>query len=457
MEDCTTPHNDDSMKSVTPSSFNMYIPYEDKFILYNTLEDTILLADRELKEALEKGCIPEEFVQPLKKTGMITDMPREDLIYTYMYNSAKFETSTTYFTFLPTYACNLQCPYCYEKAGTVLSHSMDKTMSENVSQFMKKMVEENRSRDILLKLYGGEPLLNTDAIYPVYDALSDYSHTSKTGFYIVLQTNGTLITKEIINTISNHLWTVEMTLEGDKSHHDTMRVYKKGGGTYEDIMKAIEILLDSNIHVALRINVSDPGNLDVLLKDMKERGIPGERILSLYITQTSDFGLEQFFTDDLLCLHDEKKSMALIPELREVVDKNGFRKNLVTFDTLQRKKILPCNSERKGMYVIDPHGDVYLCFFTAGQKEFSMGSIKEKGEISWNPSYYEIMSRNPSDFAECRSCPLLPMCGGGCHIRAYKQKGSYSNPHCGNTKEVAEERIKLYLRQKYPQKFGGIP
>ena len=116
----------------------------------------------------------------------------------------------------------------------------------------------------------------------------------------------------------------------------------------------------------------------------------------------------------------------------------------------------PCGSEKKGKYVIDPFGDVYLCFFTAGQKEHCIGTISQGGTVQWNTSFYEIMGRNPLQFPECYHCNLLPMCGGGCHIRAYKQRGMYNAPHCGSTKELAEERIKLYLKQKYPGRFGGL-
>ena len=440
-----------------PSFYNMVIPVEkNKFILYNTLQDTILLIDDELKEALESNTVPKEYTPVLKKAGMlIHDDTREDLIYQFMYYSRKYGASNTYFIVLPTYACNLACPYCYEKAGTVLSHSMDAETAESASLFMKTVVKENRSSSILLKLYGGEPLLNSEAVFTICDALSECAQKSGAGFYSVLQTNGTLITEDIIDRLAAHLWTVEITLEGDKEYHNTIRVYKKGGGTYEDIMNAVQLLLTKNIHTALRINASDSHHLDVLLKDLKERGFQDKR-LSLYITQTSDFGLNQFFTDDVLCLRDEKKSIALIPELRDVVEKNGFRQNLTTYDSLQRKKVLPCNSEKRGMYVIDPYNDVYLCFFTAGQKEFSCGTIGRGGTILWNPYFYEVMSRNPLEFAECRHCVLLPMCGGGCHIRAYNQKGTYLASHCGNIKELAEERIKSYLRQKYPERFGGL-
>ena len=441
-----------------PSSYNVIIPTEsDTFILYNTLKDNILLIDSELKEALEKKSItlPDEYIPVLKKAGMIIDDDvQEDFIYQYMYNSRKFDASTSYFIIFPTYACNLQCPYCYEKSGSVLSHSMNVETAENVSLFMKKMAEENKSSHILMKLYGGEPLLNDEAIFLIYDAVSKFAKEG-IGFHIVLQTNGTLLTAETIDKLSGHLWTVEVTLEGDKELHDTIRFYKKGGGTYEDIMNAVQLLLQKNIHTALRINASEADHLDALLKDMKKRGVGG-RNLSFYVTQTSDFGLHEMFTDDALCLRDEKRAVDLIPELRAVVDKNGFRQNLTTFDTLQKQKIIPCNFERKGRYVVDPYGDVYLCFFTAGQKEHSIGTVGQGGTVEWNSNFYDIMKRNPLEFAECQHCALLPMCGGGCHIRACKNEGTYLAPHCGSIKEMAEERIKLYLRQKYPERFGWL-
>lgn len=435
----------------------MVIPFKsDSFILYNTLQDTILVIDSELLHALERCEIPEEYCTALKSTGMIVEEGiQEDLLYQFLHHSQKYGTSVTYFTVLPTYACNLQCPYCYEKAGTVLSTSMSEKTAEEVSLFLRKMAKKNRSNVVLLKFYGGEPLLNKEAIFTIYDSLSEVAQKNNVGFYIVLQTNGTLLTEQVIEKLKPHLWTVEVTLEGDMDLHDTIRVYKKGGGTYQDILRAVDLLLKKGVHTAVRINASQAEHLDILLQDMKARGLNQDN-LSFYITQTSDFGLDSFFTDDILCLQDERKSVALIPELRKVVDKNGFTPNLTVYDTVQRKKVLPCNSEKAGNYVVDPFGDIYLCFFTAGKKEFCAGTIGPKGEVTWNPQFYEVMARNPVEFAECRTCKLLPMCGGGCHIRAYQKEGTYQAPHCGTTKEMAEERIKLYLRQKYPERFGGL-
>lgn len=444
------------------SFYNMIIPAgSGKYVLYNTLKDAILLIDEELKCALEKGefNIPEQHLAVLKRLGMVVDDDAGDAIqqriYQYMFNSRKYDITDTFFTVLPTYACNLACPYCYEGAGTVISHSMDEKTAENVAAFMKNMVEEHKSHNVFLKLYGGEPLVNLEAVFMLSDSLSHYSQEQDKGFYIILQTNGTLLTEDVAENLSRHLVSVEMTLEGDKEYHDTIRFYKKGGGTYEDIMNAVQLLIEKNIHVALRINASEAGHLDLLLKDMKRRGLEGQNF-SFYVTQTSDFGLHEFFTEDTLCFRDEKKAVELIPELRAVVDQNGLTENLTIFDTLQRQKILPCASERRGRYVVDPLGDVYLCFFTAGQKEHCIGTIGEEGTIEWNSSFYEIMGRSPLEFSECRQCTLLPMCGGGCHIRAHKNKGTYLAPYCGNTKEMAEERIKLYLRQRYPERFGGL-
>ena len=76
---------------------------------------------------------------------------------------------------------------------------------------------------------------------------------------------------------------------------------------------------------------------------------------------------------------------------------------------------------------VDPAGNVYPCQFMQ-QEEFKIGTIRERkfSEI-WtnvnNPLLTAFRNKAGLLKGKCASCEYKEICGGGCRIRAYTQKG----------------------------------
>jgi uncharacterized protein len=111
-----------------------------------------------------------------------------------------------------------------------------------------------------------------------------------------------------------------------------------------------------------------------------------------------------------------------------------------------------CEHLKTRNYVIDPSCDLYLCPSTALDKRYKTGKICEDG-ATWKGIYYDIHTRNPLDFEDCRVCAYLPMCGGGCPVHACKKNGTFHAPYCGINKEFTAGRVLSYLRNWHPEKF----
>lgn len=440
-----------------PSQYNLYIPTRDGYILYNTLHDSILKADAELKEILESNidALDKEHIHVLKTMGMVVDNDvDETTIVSFRYNKEKYSSPYSMFVILPTLACNLACKYCYERSSDLPQKTMDdKTVADTIL-FIKRMAIEDNAKTILIKLYGGEPLLNVAACHTIVNEVSAWAKQVFMQVAVVLQTNGTLLSDEVLDTLGPYLTYVELTIDGPQAVHDKTRVYKTGKGTYNDIMKAIERAVKRGVHTILRINVKNAQNLRDVLSDLTERGFKGKREVKFYYAQTSEFGLCELFTNKQLCHADEEKALDMSPGLRTAIKDAGWMDQLETPDVIQKQKFVSCNNEKKGRYVIDPDGDIYLCFFRAGQKEYKAGTIKEGGVFG--PLYYEMLARTPLQFAECHSCVYLPLCGGGCAMRALEQSKTFHTNNCGSVKDFAAKRILMYLKRKYPERFGEV-
>lgn len=445
------------------SQYNLIIPTKDpdKYILYNTLNDSILVADTELKKLLENDIVDtdtltEEHLRVLEDMGMIVDDGvNEQNILSFKYHREKFASPYSTFVIFPTLACNLACKYCYERSSELAQHTMDEKTVDNTITFIKQMSSEDNTKTILIKLYGGEPLLNVDACSKICEEVSAWARQAFMQFAVVLQTNGTLLSEEVLERLSPYLTYVELTLDGPEKTHNKTRIYKDGRGTYEDILRAVHYASEKGIQTVLRINVQGAQDLQDVLSDLTERGFRDKKEVTFYYAQTSDFGLCELFSNNQLCHDDEERALEMSPELRKVIEELGWLNHLEIPDVIQKQKFVACNNEKKARYVIDPFGDIYLCFFRAGQKPYRAGTLQEGGG-KFGPMYYDMLARNPLHFEECRTCVYLPFCGGGCAMSAYEQKGTFQTNHCGSMKDFAAKRVLMYLKRKYPERFDKV-
>jgi uncharacterized protein len=81
-----------------------------------------------------------------------------------------------------------------------------------------------------------------------------------------------------------------------------------------------------------------------------------------------------------------------------------------------------CYADKKNEAVINYNGDVYKCNardFTEDKKE---GILNESGIIIWNERH-EVRKKSLLKNKRCKSCSILPICGGGCSQVSLENNG----------------------------------
>ena len=73
-------------------------------------------------------------------------------------------------------------------------------------------------------------------------------------------------------------------------------------------------------------------------------------------------------------------------------------------------KVNSCTMDAPDSYVIDPDGYVYKCISKVGQKECSIGNVKE----GFNEKAHLLLDAFDSEM--CEKCKYFPICKGGCLI-----------------------------------------
>ncbi len=137
-----------------------------------------------------------------------------------------------------THDCNMACKYCYYQ------HEMDKypgKMSREVLETSIKRAAESSFEVLMFTLHGGEPLAQgVNFFTDMLDMQRKYLEGRTYSNFV--QTNGTLLTEEFIEMFKENDFKVSLSLDGPKDIHDTYRVYKNNRGTFNDIMKKVEMM-----------------------------------------------------------------------------------------------------------------------------------------------------------------------------------------------------------------------
>ncbi|OPY54912.1 MAG: molybdenum cofactor biosynthesis protein A [Methanosaeta sp. PtaU1.Bin112] len=444
------------------SSFNLYFPIDSsQYLLYNTFTGAILRIDPPMEKALQSGAIELLSLderEVLRSCGVIVEADSDERKkFEYRYNGLKYGSLNSTFVVIPTYSCNLSCSYCYQRVADVSRKSMDEEAFVRVSRFIRDQSLKNNSRNLIIKLFGGEPLLMGDACVSLLDGLAKWSEDCGIEFVGTLTTNGTLLSGKLSADILPYLSAVHITMDGSRSLHDEKRHYQDGRGTYDDVLRAIDFVKKSGKYLTIRINLYKDklSSLHELLDDLSHLGICGYENLIL------DFGLIDPCCGVLDSSESYLKSKAeyleLLPEVTRILAEAEWEKkaHLTINSELGDGQRPICEHLKTTTYVIDPSCNLYLCPSATINEDYKLGEIGDNG-AKWAGRYYDLHARNPLKFKNCCSCAYLPLCGGGCPVQAHIDNGDFNVPFCGATKEVTRYILKQKYGLKYTETIGDV-
>jgi uncharacterized protein len=351
------------------------------------------------------------------------------------------------FLVIPTYGCNLRCPYCYEKAlhkkGTTwLETRMSAEMIEAALEAMDR-IDGSLRRPRCLTFYGGEPLQesNETIIRLLHDRACEkgFRRFSAITNAVELDHYTDLLGKD------RKISFLQVTLDGPPPIHDGRRFLQDGTGTFLRIARNIELAIQQGTTVSVRINVDRRNAQGVgWLRDFfHEKGWSRNALFRAYCSPVHAS----------ICGRADGNSFTSYLEMRQAIRNNRNEKEehheAATFQTdamthaiqrrilahLLQKQGLPfwrtafCGSNM-AMYLFDPFGDIYPCWEVIGHPAHRIG-IYGPGLLEFDRgALNQWHHRSVVQISACQSCPYLFFCGGGCEAFAYKTTGSLDQPHC---------------------------
>lgn len=139
--------------------------------------------------------------------------------------------------------CNLNCEYCFylEKRALFGPGERYRMPDEVLSRFITDYIESQPTPVVEFVWQGGEPtLLGIDFFKRALDLQRPFAGKKK--IINSLQTNGTLLTDEWCRFLKQNRLMVGISLDGQKEIHNRYRLDKKGGGTFDAVMRGLALL-----------------------------------------------------------------------------------------------------------------------------------------------------------------------------------------------------------------------
>jgi radical SAM protein with 4Fe4S-binding SPASM domain len=304
--------------------------------------------------------------------------------------------------------CNLRCAHCYinQPAGDREIMARELTYQQWCS-IIDQIVDEGC---MWLLLTGGEPFVRPDF-------LDIYTYCKKKGLLITLFTNGTLITPEIADYLSDYCpFSVEITVYGRTK--ETYERVTGVPGSYERCMRGIELLLERKIPLKLKtmamtLNVHE---LDDLKQWAKDLGLEFRWDPLLNPRLDGSAGPTQFRLPPQRVLELDLKDQERVQAFLEFAESPFW-------GSPNSDSLYTCGAGRTS-FAINSSGSLGVCLMARDPGyDLPNGSFRE----GWRDIEKSVLVRRRLKDTPCRTCDLHALCGQ-CPGWALMENGDAETP-----------------------------
>lgn len=299
--------------------------------------------------------------------------------------------------------CNLACDYCYAKDSKQVDMPFD---------VAKGAIDQvSASGDFLkVQLTGGEPLLNM----PLIERLYAYGQESGRKLSFTLQTNGTLLSEAVCQSLQEMNIAVGVSLDGIH-HANDLRKYKDGRVSVQDTLQGIGNLkkVGKSCNLMAVVSQTNVAHLSELLD------------IALYLENVGGIGLDILRTtrphlaleakaadfsaaiDLLLSRYEDFRRLGVFIGIKPV---EKMRQSLKA----NRERKAYCYAQTPFSLAVDADGGVYPC-------SALMTQTHALGDLSSMPQ--NLHKKRPCAVfnSACKTCDLFFHCLGGCPANEDKE------------------------------------
>ena len=333
--------------------------------------------------------------------------------------------------------CDMRCRYCfYHDISDIREVKSMGIMAEDTAEALVRsaFAAVEPGGFVQFTFQGGEPTLAGLDFFRGFMALEEKYRPKDIQAGHSIQTNGLHLNEEWARFLKAHQFLVGISIDGNQAIHDAHRLDAAGKGTWDRVTEALALLDRHGVETNLLCVVSamvakNPQKVYASLRKLGDHPLQfipcldpleAERGGEAYSLKPEAYG--RFLCGLFDCWYRDWKA--------------GNYISIRTFDDylriLMRLPPSACaTSGACGSYlVVEGDGGLYPCDFYV-LDEWKIGNIREMGveEALSSPVSRAFVADGARRPENCRSCPWLPLCRGGCKRDWTRQRKNY---YCGS-------------------------
>lgn len=431
-----------------PSKHNIVSKIKDseEYIIVNLLSGNADILSAEKFNEFATGAFTE--TDELAEKGYLVSEQEEKSLYRQKYLNfiEDREKDEVQIFFVPWYACNFACSYCYQDEYHAENQSLTRPQ---IDAFFSYIQNHFATRKKYITIFGGEPLLLGNYHKEIIEYLINTA--TQQNIDVAIVTNGYHIAEYLEILKKGKIREVQVTLDGTEQTHNQRRFLKDKSPTFTRISDGVDLLLKNHIAVNMRmvIDKENISNLPDLANYAIDKGWTASPYFKTQIGRNYELHHCQKSAQKLYTRLDLYVDLYhLIKKQPQILEfhKPAFSISKFLFENGELPEPLfdscpACKTE----WAFDYSGNIYPCTATVGKKGEELGSYYPTESFNAELAC-EWEERDVLSIADCKNCSVQLACGGGCGSVAKNQKGSILKPDCRPVKELLELGISLYNR-----------
>lgn len=370
------------------------------------------------EQAIIKMLIDNKILYPVESQGTVKQLDNIDEMYK---RHVTWFKNVTFIIVKVTNRCNINCPYCYERANV-----QGKDMSlKAFSRLARAVLTSTNASRVKFLFHGGEPtLLSTEWYQSSLSYLKELAKEFSKGISTNLQSNLVDIPREKLELFKKFNVIISGSIDNPTNPEMSMR--PKTEKTIHTLLTAksmgvpVGILLNIN-----RSNMHEMSNICAWLANNLQKKIfkanvvypvgSGERMESL--TAMEIFNAQK---DILTYMIDTQGKSILERNICEELER-FFESHLGG----KKRKIELCHSlycgAGRNALAVEPNGNILLCGrFSSNEKEWVLGSLDsyydldDTGRLLFDKKVCAFHQLNQEIWEPCAACSAKAICSFGC-------------------------------------------
>ncbi|MBQ5327745.1 MAG: thioether cross-link-forming SCIFF peptide maturase [Oscillospiraceae bacterium] len=329
--------------------------------------------------------------------------------------------------------CNLRCKYCFASTGDFGKGRKLMPVETGKKAIDFLLTHSGNRHNLELDFFGGEPLMNWDAVKEIVDYARSKEEEYNKKFRFTVTTNGVLLDDDSIDYINKEMKNVVLSLDGRKCVNDNMRLTINGKGSYDifvpKFQKLVEKRLQGDNKEYYARGTFTKNNLD-FAQDVyhiaDDLGFDQLSVEPVIADASEPYAITE---EDLPTIFAEYEKLAveMIRRKKEEGRCFNFFHFMIDLDqgpcAIKRLRGCGCGNE----YVsVTPDGDIYPCHQFVGNDEWKMGNLDDETlDVEMKDKF---ACSNIYTKEGCKDCWCKFYCSGGCNANNYSFNKDINKP-----------------------------